>query len=49
MNVYLLIALVVIALLLVGYGAYLVVSNRQRDMEDDLNHLAELLEDPGSE
>jgi hypothetical protein len=49
MNVYLLIALVIIVLLLVGYVAYLVVSNRQRDMEADLDHLAELLEDDNRE
>jgi hypothetical protein len=45
MNVYLLIALAVIVLLLVGYGAYLVISNRQRDLEDDLKHLGQLLGD----
>lgn len=49
MNVYLLIALAIIILLLVGYAVYLVVSNRQRDMEGDLDHLAELLEDDDRE
>lgn len=49
MNVYLLIALAIIILLLVGYAVYLVVSNRQRDMEGDLDHLAELLKDDDRE
>lgn len=49
MDQYLLIALVVILFWLVGFGVYLIVSNRQRDFEGDLNHLSELLEDDGVE
>lgn len=49
MDQYLLIALVVIVFWLVGFGVYMVVSNRQRNLEGDLNHLSELLEDDGIE
>lgn len=47
MNVYWLIALVIVVLIIAAFGIYLVISNRQRDMEGDLKHLAELLEDDG--
>jgi len=49
MDQYLLIALVIILFWLVGFGVYMVVSNRQRKFEGDLNHLTEFLEDDGVE
>jgi len=49
MDQYLLIAAVVIIFWLVGFGAYMVVSNRQRDLEGNLNDLSELLGDDGIE
>jgi hypothetical protein len=49
MDQYLLIAVVVIIFWLVGFGAYMVVSNRQRDLEGDLNDLSDLLGDDGIE
>jgi hypothetical protein len=47
MENYLLIALVIIIFWLVGFGVYLVVSRRQRNLEGDLNHLSDLLKDDG--
>ena len=41
------IALVIIIFWLVGFGAYLVVSNRQRNLEGDLKHLADMFENDG--
>ena len=41
------IALVIIIFWLVGFGVYLVVSNRQRNLEGDLNHLADMFENDG--
>ena len=49
MDQYLLIAVVVIIFWLVGFGAYMVVSKRQRDLEGGLNDLSELLGDDGIE
>jgi hypothetical protein len=49
MDQYLLIAMVVIIFWLIGFGVYMVVSNRQRDLEGDLNDLSELLGDDGIE
>jgi len=46
---YLLIALVIIVFWIVGYGLYLISSNRQRDLEGDLNHLSDLLDEDGTE
>lgn len=47
MNLYLLIALVVISFWLVSFGIYLVISNRQRDVEDELNNLSKRLQEDG--
>ena len=49
MDQYLLIAIVVILFWLVIFAVYMVVSNRQRGLEGDLNQLAEVLEDDGPE
>jgi len=49
MNQYLLIAVVIILFWLVGFGAYIIVSNRQRSLEEELTHLSEQLEDDGTE
>lgn len=49
MNQYLPIAVIIILFWLLGYGVYLIVSNRQRKLEGDLNNLSELLEDDGIE
>lgn len=49
MDQYLLIAVVIIIFWLVVFGAYMVVSNRQRDLEVDLNDISELLGDDGVE
>jgi hypothetical protein len=49
MDQYLIIALLVIILWLVGFGAYLLISNRQRDVEDELDDLDELLQNDGIE
>ena len=49
MENYLLIALVTIVFWLVGFAVYLVVSNRQRNLEGELNHLSSMLEDDGLE
>ena len=49
MDPYLLIAGAVILLWLIGFGIYLVISNRQRGLEGELNHLNDMLEDDGSE
>lgn len=49
MDQYLIIALVVIILWLVGFGAYLLISNRQRNVEDELDDLDELLQNDGIE
>jgi hypothetical protein len=49
MDQYLLIAVVIIIFWLIGFGAYMVVSNRQRNLERDLNDLSELLGDDGIE
>jgi len=45
MNQYLLIAVVIILFWLIGFGVYLLVSNRQKNLEGDLNNLSDLLED----
>jgi hypothetical protein len=49
MDQYLIIAFVVIIFWLVGFGAYLLISNRQRDVEDELDALDELLHNDGIE
>jgi hypothetical protein len=49
MDQYLLIAVVIIVFWLVGYGVYMVISKRQRNLEGDLNQLSELLQDDGIE
>lgn len=49
MDQYLLIAAAIILFWLVGFGVYMVVSRRQRDLEGDLNHLSDLLQDDGIE
>jgi hypothetical protein len=49
MDQYLLIAVLITIFWLIGFGAYMVVSNRQRDLEGDLNDLSELLGDDGIE
>ena len=49
MDQYLLIAVVIILFWLVGFGVYMIVSNRQRGLEGDLNHLSEQLGDDGTE
>lgn len=42
-----LIALLIIAFWLIGFVAYLVVSNRQRDLESELNEISDMLGDDG--
>ena len=49
MDQYLLIAVVIILFWLVGFGVYMIVSNRQRGLEGDLNHLSEQIGDDGTE
>ncbi len=49
MDQYLLIAVIITIFWLIGFGSYMVVSNRQRDLEGDLNDLSELLGDDGIE
>jgi len=49
MDQYLLIAVVIILFWLVGFGVYMIVSNRQRGLEGDLNRLSEQLGDDGTE
>lgn len=49
MENFLLIASVIIVFWMVGFGVYMVVSNRQRNLEGDLNHLSKMLEDDGLE
>lgn len=45
MDQYLIIALIVIIFWLVGFGAYLVISNRQQEVAGDLNEISEILQD----
>lgn len=45
---YLLIAIVIIALWLIGFIAYLIISNRQRDLESDIKEISDMLGDDGS-
>ena len=49
MDQYLLIAVLITIFWLIGFGAYMIVSNRQRDLEGDLNDLSDLLGDDGIE
>jgi hypothetical protein len=49
MNQYLLIAVMAIIFWFVGFGIYLIISNRQRALEGDLNHLSELLDEDATE
>ena len=49
MDQYALIAVVIALFWLVGFGMYMIVSNRQRGLEGDLTHLSEQLEDDGTE
>ena len=49
MDQYLLIALVIILFWLVGFGIYMIVSNRQRGLEGELTHLSDQLADDGTE
>ncbi len=44
---YVLIALIIIIFWLVGFVAYLRISDRQRDLEGELNDVSELLGDDG--
>lgn len=44
---YLLIAIVIITLWLIGFIAYLVISNRQRNLEADIQEISEMLGDDG--
>ena len=44
---YVLIALIIIIFWLVGFVAYLRISDRQRDLEAELNDVSELLGDDG--
>ncbi len=44
MENYLLIALVIIAFFLVGFIVYLLLSNRQLDIENEIEHVNRLLE-----
>jgi hypothetical protein len=41
---YLLFALIIIGFWVVGFIIYLVLSNRQRDIEAEINHIDEMLE-----
>ncbi len=45
---YVLIAIVIIIFWLIGFVAYLRISNRQRDLEGELNEVSELLGDDGA-
>lgn len=47
MESFLLVALVIIVFWLIGFGVYMIVSNRQRNLEGDLDHLTEMLSDDG--
>ncbi len=49
MDQYLLIAVVVVLFWLVGFGVYMIVSNRQRGLDGELSHLSEILNDDGAE
>lgn len=49
MDQYLLIAIVVVLFWLVGFGVYMIVSNRQRGLEGELSQLSEVLDDDGTE
>lgn len=41
---YLLIAVIIIALWLIGFIAYVIVSRRQQDIESELEHLQQMLD-----
>ncbi len=49
MNQILLIALIMILFWVVGFGTYVVISNRQRGLVEDVNRVSQLLEDEGIE
>ena len=49
MDQYLLIAVVIILFWLIGFGVYMVVSNRQRGLEGELSQLSDFLKDDGAE
>ncbi len=44
---YLLIAVVIILLWLLGFIAYLIISRRQRDLESDIQEISDMLGDDG--
>jgi len=44
---YILIALIIIVFWLIGFVAYLLTSNRQRDLEGELNEISDMLGDDG--
>lgn len=44
---YILIAVIIIVVWLVGFVAYMLISKGQRDLESDINEISEMLGDDG--